>query len=188
VQRLCGPRLCQQAPGRVSNPLTCRRYADFEAVGTLVPYGQHLRSEGLAAHSAHRGALRGKMHYRSSLIAASCVLAVACVYQRELRTMARGVSRGFRVSFGAMVGPRVEVEIVLEVWRSRFRSIRSALHQCGFHVSEPRPGGPEIVTFTARRVEGYRLGQSWGVRAVAEASQILEASRQAGLNNREFQE
>ena len=27
---------------QVSNPLTCRRYADFEAVGTLVPYGQHL--------------------------------------------------------------------------------------------------------------------------------------------------
>src|SRR5664280_3873738 len=34
---------------QVSNPLTCRRYADFEAVGTLVPYGQHLRGEGSAA-------------------------------------------------------------------------------------------------------------------------------------------
>jgi hypothetical protein len=73
-----------------------------------------------------------------------------------------------------MVDPRVEVEIVLEVWRSRFRSIRGALQQCGFHVSEPRPRGQEIVTFTARRLEGYRLGRSLGVRAVAEVSEILE--------------
>ena len=87
--------------------------------------------------------------------------------------MARGVSRGFQLSFGAIVDPRVEVEIVLEVWQSRFRSIRGALQQCGFHVSEPRPRGQEIVTFTARRLEGYRLGRSWGVRAVAEASEIL---------------
>jgi hypothetical protein len=43
----------------VSNPLTCRRYADFETVGTLVPYGQHLRSEGSAA-TALSGNLRGK--------------------------------------------------------------------------------------------------------------------------------
>jgi hypothetical protein len=44
---------------QVSNPLTCRRYADFEAVGTLVPYGQHLRGEG-SASTALSGNLRGK--------------------------------------------------------------------------------------------------------------------------------
>src|SRR5450759_4916059 len=94
---------------------------------------------------------------------------------RRLRTMARNARRGLQLTFGSAMGDsRVEVEIVLEVWRSRFRSIRGALQQCGFHVSEPRPRGQEIVTFTARRVEGLRLGQSLGVRAVAEASQILE--------------
>jgi hypothetical protein len=54
----------------VSNPLTCRRYADFEAVGTLVPYGQHFRGEGSAA-IAFSGNLRGKMHYRDHFLSSS---------------------------------------------------------------------------------------------------------------------